>query len=106
MVGFSPISRWREEQSLYSSPRVFGSTAKEVIGAGGTTGAKTMGFFSVQSVSPVAVSFSLAMAAISPGIRVSAGFWVFPSRKKRFPIRSVHLREALNMLESELKVPE
>jgi len=105
-VGSSSVRRWIEETILSSSPLDFGSMAKDMIGGGISSLSNRMGAFSLQIVSPVAVSFNFARTAISPGTRISAGFWFFPSRKKALLKRSVSFRLALYMLPSELRVPE
>ena len=65
---------------LSSSPRVLGSTAKEMAGMGYFTGAKVTRRSLAQSESPVCVSLSFMTAAMSPAWASSAFTCSLPRR--------------------------
>ena len=65
-VGSSAISFERPTPSFSWSVLVFGSMATEMTGSGKSIDSRTTGFFSSQSVSPVATCFRPTAAAMSP----------------------------------------
>ncbi len=84
-VGSSSMIRWEAWEIRSSSARVLGSMAKEIDGSGNLMGGMTIPAPLAQSVSPVAVTFSLAVATMSPALACPAGTCSFPWRKKRPP---------------------
>ena len=67
---------------------VFGSMAIEMTGAGNSISSSTTGFFSSQSVSPVAVARRPAAAAMLPQVTSSTSSRLLACMCKRRPIRS------------------
>ena len=89
-----------------SSPLAFGSIAKLITGLGKSSGAKSTGVSEPSSTSPVAVSFSLATAPMSPSPNSCACSWSFPWRISSWPTRSLFRVRELTSVESDESVPE
>ncbi len=84
-VGSSSMIRWEAWEIRSSSARVLGSMAKEIDGSGNLIGSNWISAPLADSVSPVDVTLSLAVAQMSPHLTCPAGTCSLPWRKNRPP---------------------
>ena len=105
-AGSSSIILWSACVAFSSSALLFGCTANEMTASNAGSFGKSTGAFSSESVSPVAVSLSLATAQISPAIAAGIGDCFLPSSRKSCPKRSFTSRLVLSTVESLVARPE
>jgi hypothetical protein len=86
--GSSSSIRWRAGPILSRSPFVRGSIATVSVGSGNERSGSVSGFSFDESVSPVRVTASFAIAPISPASSSPIGSCSLPCRRRSWPIRS------------------